>query len=216
MNRRAFLSGAAALAFASMAGAGARPRPRIVMLGDSLTAGYGLEPALGLVPRAQAWLDEHGHEAELVNAGLSGDTTYGGRVRVGWELRGQVDAVVVELGGNDLLGNFSLRDIEKNLDSIITQAKVGGRPVLLVGVLPPEGWIRARRQDVQAMWPRVARRHGTLLLPDLYNSLWSIPSENRRDYVQADEVHLSARGVQRVIDQDLGAKLAELIGQITR
>ena len=96
---------------------------RILAFGDSLTEGYGLRHRDGLVPQLQNWLDARGHEVVVLNGGLSGDTTAGGRVRIGYSLaRHKPDAVIVELGGNDLLMGFSPKMVEKNLDSILDQA----------------------------------------------------------------------------------------------
>ena len=75
----------------------------IAALGDSLTQGYGLPAEEGFVPQLQAWLDAEGVEAKIVNAGVSGDTTAGGRARVDWTLTPEVDAMIVTLGGNDML-----------------------------------------------------------------------------------------------------------------
>lgn len=215
MHRRAFLAGAATVALASMAGATVRP-PRVVAFGDSLTEGYGLPPEKALVARLQGWLDARDLPALIVNEGLSGDTTYGGRVRIGWALRRSADAVIVELGGNDILAGLPLKDVEKNLDSIIAQAQGGGRPVLLVGIAPPQKKISADRDMLVAMWDRLATRHQVLLLPDLYGPLWTLPETDWPRYVQADQVHLSAEGVQLVIDSGLGPRVADLLAQIAQ
>ncbi|AGT09729.1 GDSL-type esterase/lipase family protein [Paracoccus aminophilus] len=186
--------------------------PRILAFGDSITEGYGLGPDDGLVPELNRWLKRHGYKADLVNAGLSGDTTYGGRVRIGWSLREGADAVIVELGGNDLIMGWKIRDIEKNLDAIITQAKAKGRPVLLVGITPPEGFTKTSGAAVREMWDRLAARHEVLLLPDLYAPLWAVPlDEARRSLLQKDGVHLSKQGVRLVVTQELGPAVARLI-----
>lgn len=214
MRRRQFIAlGAASGLMAATAGR-AQPAPRIVMFGDSLTEGFGLPPAQALVAQLQEWLAARGTPAQIVNAGLSGDTTYGGRVRIGWSLRdASHDAVIVELGGNDLLMGFPLREIERNLDAIIRRAKRGNVPVLLVGIMPPQSAIKAARPDVAAMWQRVAARHQVILLPDLYAPLWRQPARTLPLYVQEDQIHLSAAGIGLVL-KDLGPMVAELIGRI--
>lgn len=213
MNRRAFLGTAAALAF--MVGPlAAKAGPKIVMFGDSLTEGFGLPPKQGLVPRLQAWLDQNATPAQIVNAGLSGDTTYGGRIRIGWSLRSGADGVIVELGGNDLLLRIGIPEMEKNLDSILTSAGRGGRPVLLVGVNPPARVLRGGGDALAAMWLRLAKRHDALLVPDLYAPLWALPEKEARKQVQNDGVHLSRQGVQLVVDQVLGPAVAELLARI--
>lgn len=217
-TRRAFLAGAATAALASMAGAAVPPAPppRIVVFGDSLTEGYGLGPEQALVAQLQDWLDSRDLPAVMVNHGLSGDTTFGGRVRIHWVLRQNADAVIVELGGNDFLAGLALSDTEKNLDSIILRAKRGGRPVLLVGIVPPQRVLRVPRADVIAMWTRLAERHQVLLLPDLYGPLWQFPESEWPRFLQEDQTHLSPEGVRLVVDGELGPKTAELLAAIQR
>ena len=106
---------------------------RILAFGDSLTEGYGLPPGDGLVPQLQKWLTARGHDVQILNGGLSGDTAAGGRVRIGYSLaRNRPDAVIVELGANDLLMGFAPAMVEENLDSILTKAGRGDRALLLV------------------------------------------------------------------------------------
>lgn len=186
--------------------------PRIVMFGDSLTEGFGLPPDRGLVPQLQSWLDDQAIPAQLINAGLSGDSTFGGRVRIRWALRHGADAVVIALGGNDFLAGFSLHDSEKNLDSILVQAKRGKRPVLLVGILPPAHYMPHDPAEVVQMWERLAERHSVALHPDLLAPLWSKPQSQLPSLVQDDGIHLSEAGVALVVE-DLGPALADLIAQ---
>jgi acyl-CoA thioesterase-1 len=95
---------------------------RILAFGDSLTEGYGLPPKDGLVPQLQKWLTARGHDVQILNGGLSGDTAAGGRVRIGYSLaRNRPDAVIVELGANDLLMGFAPAMVEENLGSILTR-----------------------------------------------------------------------------------------------
>ena len=210
-GRRAFLASAAALALAG-GPVSARPLPRILAFGDSLTAGYGLAAGEGLVPVLSDWLADHGQPARIVNGGLSGETTYGGRVRIGWSLRRGADAVMVELGGNDMLAGFPPAQAEANLDAILTRAGAGGRPVLLVGIRSPAR-DRATQQEWAAIWPRLARRHGTLLWPDLYAPIAALAPVRRGAMLQADGLHPSAAGV-RLIVQALGPSVLALIARL--
>lgn len=209
-RRRFLILAAAALALPRIAAAQAPTR--LLIFGDSLTEGYGLRPREGLVPRLQDYLDAHNRPAIVLNGGLSGDSTYGGRVRIGWSLaRHRPDAVVVELGGNDMLSGWDVRDAEANLDVILQAARAGGRPVLLVGVHPVDGDAKWRKSWVD-LWPRLAERHGALLLPDLYAPLTAAPSEQQAELVLADGVHPSAKGVQLMI-QALGPAVIALLDQ---
>lgn len=213
MRRRAFILGSAAAGLAT-AGLAAETSPRIVMFGDSLTEGFGVRPSENLVAQSQDWLDVRDIPARLVNQGLTGDTSYGGRIRVTWAMRGGADGMVVELGANDFLMGFPLNGIEQNLDAILTRATARDRPVLLVGLAPPQGRTKADRPAITAMWQRLAERHGTLLLPDLYAPIWRARPRTQRELVQEDGLHLSAKGVAVVVEEVLGPKLAELIGEV--
>lgn len=207
-RRNLLLWSAAALTVARPATAD--PAPRLLCFGDSLTAGYGLGPSQGLVPRLSGWLADRGHPARLIDGGLSGDTTYGGRVRIQLSMRRhRPDAVMVELGGNDMLRGWSADQAEANLDAILTTAGQGGRPLLLVGIHAPGGDAAWRRAWTR-MWPRVAARHDALLLPDLYAPLAAVPPARRGPLLLRDGVHPSAQGVRLIVDH-LGPVAAELV-----
>ncbi len=184
---------------------------RILVFGDSLSEGYGLPAKDGLVAQLQRWLDARDAGGHAINAGLTGDTSYGGRIRIKWALRHRPDAVIVELGANDFLMGWALPDIEKNLDSVITQAKAGGRPVLLVGIAPPRPMRGVESAEIAAMWHRLADRHDVLLLPDLYAPVWRLPAPQAARLLQEDGLHLSAEGVARAIEDGLGAQVLALI-----
>lgn len=214
MKRRAFIFGTAVVAGLAKAGLAAAPAPRIVMFGDSLTEGFGLRPRDNLVTQSQNWLAARDIPARLVNQGLTGDTTYGGRIRITWALRGGADGVVVELGANDVLMGFPLAGIEQNLDAILSRAGTNGRPVLLVGLAPPESRTKTDRKAIVALWQRLAERHGAILLPDLYAPIWRSSPRAQRELLQQDGLHMSAKGVAVVVEEAMGPKLAELIGKV--
>lgn len=194
-------------------GAPARPAalPRLLAFGDSLTAGFGLPPHQGLVPRLGAWLAAAGQPADILNGGLSGETTEGGLTRIGWALLRGPDAVMVELGGNDMLIGVSPKRAEANLDRILTRAGAGGRPLLLVGVQAPA---RLDTAAWAAIWPRLAARHDALLVPDLYAPIAALPPEDRSRMLQPDGVHPSEPGV-RLIVEALGPEVLRLLGRAT-
>ena len=105
----------------ALAGAAAA-EVRILAFGDSLTAGFGLPAEQGFVPQLQTWLRAHGApDATVINAGVSGDTTAGGLARLDWALGDDVDAVIVELGANDMLRGLDVGEMRRNLDAILTQ-----------------------------------------------------------------------------------------------
>ena len=104
----------------------------VAMLGDSLTAGYGLPQGEGLVPQLQGWLDARGAEVVLLNAGVSGDTTAGGLSRVEWTLTEEVDAMIVALGGNDYLRGLAPEEARANLSGILAAGQRKGVGLMLV------------------------------------------------------------------------------------
>lgn len=188
----------------------AAPPPVVLIFGDSLTAGYQLPPEQGLVPQLNDWLAARGTPARLINAGLSGDTTYGGRVRIRWAMRQRPDAVVVQLGANDMLMGISADQAGRNLGAILAAAGARGAPVLLVGIADPDGRTPAGWTD---LWPRLADRYDTLLLEDLYTPLAAIEKPHRAEYLLADGLHPSARGVA-AITSHLGPHVQDLIARI--
>ncbi|RMD46550.1 MAG: arylesterase, partial [Alphaproteobacteria bacterium] len=127
----------AALALCALGGGAEARTLRVVALGDSLTQGYGLPAGQGFVPQLERWLRERGHDVELVNAGVSGDTTAGGRARIGWTLAGGADALIVALGGNDVLRGLPPEEARANLEAILAEAEARGIPVLLIGIDAP-------------------------------------------------------------------------------
>ena len=137
----------------------------IAALGDSLTQGYGLAEADGFVPQLQAWLRGEGIEATVINAGVSGDTTAGGLARIGWTLSEDVDAVIVALGGNDVLRGIDPAASRANLDGILAEIGTRGLPVLLAGMRAPGNYGPDYKQAFDAMYPDLAEEHGAALYP---------------------------------------------------
>ena len=185
----------------------------VAALGDSLTAGYGLDQPDGFVPRLQAWLDAHGAEATVINAGVSGDTTAGGLARADWTLTPDVDALIVALGGNDLLRGLDPADSRANLDGILDAADAHGVPVLLIGIEAGGNYGPAYAAAFDGMYPALAEAHGALLVPDWFAAL----REDGRplsaalgDTMQGDGIHPSARGVDLIVD-DLGPDVLALL-----
>ncbi len=184
----------------------------IAALGDSLTAGYGLPSGEGFVPQLQAWLDAKGAEAVVLNAGVSGDTTAGGLARTDWTLTPEVDAIIVELGANDVLRGLDPAQARANLDAVLGKAETRGVPVLLAGVSVPPNYGADYQAQFTAIYPDLARKHGTQLVPDFLGALTRQPDRAAalRDYVQPDGLHPNARGVALIVE-DFGPEVLELI-----
>ena len=193
----------------------------IAALGDSLTQGYGLPQGDGFVPQLQAWLDENGVDATLLNAGVSGDTTAGGLARLDWTLTPEVDALIVALGGNDLLRGLPPEAARANIDAILTRAAAEGLPVLLVGVTAPGNYGPDYKAGFDAIWPDMAAKHGVLMVPSFLAPIEAARDGNGieggsdaalRDLMQPDGIHPNAEGVARIVAA-LGPMVADLAAQ---
>lgn len=145
----------------------------IAALGDSLTQGYGLVQEDGFVPQLQAWLAEQGADVTIINAGVSGDTTAGGLSRVDWTLTPDVDALIVALGGNDLLRGIAPEVSRANLQGILSAAAANSVPVLLVGMQAPETTVRTTRTHSTASI-RTCRRTSTRCCTRVFLMLWHL------------------------------------------
>ena len=189
----------------------------VVALGDSLTAGYGLPPEEGLVPQLQDWLVAQGADAVVQNAGVSGDTTAGGLARVDWALGPDADALIVTLGGNDMLRGLSPSEVRANLDAILTAADAKGLPVLLVAMKAPANFGPDYKAEFDAIYADLAEAHGALLLPDFFagfvgaGAVMADPA-SYAGWMQADGIHPNAEGVKLVVE-GLGPKVLELVAK---
>lgn len=184
----------------------------IAALGDSLTQGYGLYPGEGFVPQLQAWLRGRGHEVVIRNAGVSGDTTAGGLARVDWTLTPEVDALIVALGGNDLLRGIDPAVSRANLDGILEAADAAGVPVLLVGLSAPNNYGPEYRAAFDAMYPELAAAHDAILAESFFGALEAggDRAEAAQRLMQPDGIHPSAEGVARIVE-GLGPQVETLI-----
>lgn len=187
----------------------------MVALGDSLTAGYGLPEDQGLVPQLQAWLGAQGNDAIVINAGVSGDTTAGGLSRLDWSLTPETDALIVTLGGNDLLRGIDPAESRANLDAILAKAKARGLPTLLIGLPAPGNYGPDYKARFDAIYPELAAEYGALLEPNYLTGLGSNDPATLGDLMQADGIHPSAKGVALIVEQ-LGPKVQELLAKATQ
>jgi len=178
--------------------------PRIVALGDSLTAGLGLLPDQAFPARLQARLAAQGIAAEVVNAGVSGDTTADGLARLDWALDGRADAVLVELGANDALRGLDPKLTYANLDAILTRLAASGAKVMLLGMVAPPNWGRDYQRAFDAIYPRLAEKYQVPLYAFFLDGVAMEPSLN-----QPDGLHPNARGVEFIAE-----KLAPLVARL--
>jgi acyl-CoA thioesterase-1 len=205
---------AAAVVMSLGAGAVAASEVTIAALGDSLTQGYGLPQEEGFVPQLQAWLRAQGADVDVVNAGVSGDTTAGGLSRVGWTLTPDVDGMIVALGGNDLLRGIDPAASRANLDGILKAAQEAHVAVLLVGLSAPGNYGPDYKAAFDSMYPDLAQKYGTLYFPSFLKGLTDLPDRDRamRDYMQEDGIHPSARGVALIVEA-MGPTVLDLVAQ---
>jgi len=179
---------------------------RIIAFGDSLTAGFGLPIEQSFPVRLQAWLAAHGIDAEVVNAGVSGDTTAGGLERLDWALSGGADAVLVELGANDALRGLDPKAAYDNLDAILTRLGADKAKVLLLGMEAPANWGPDYRKQFDAIYPTLAQAHHAMLYPFFLDGVALDPALN-----QPDGLHPNAQGVEVIVGR-IGPYVLRLIG----
>lgn len=191
----------------------------IVALGDSLTAGYGLaDQSQGLVPVLEGWLKARGHDVAVQNAGVSGDTTAGGLARVGWALGQEADALIVTLGGNDLLRGIDPAASRANLDGILKEAAARKLPVLLVAMKAPGNFGPEFKADFDAMYGELAGQYGTLLADDFFAGLRAAgadPSDpaSLAAFMQPDGLHPNPEGVKLIVE-GLAPRVEELLAKV--
>jgi acyl-CoA thioesterase-1 len=174
--------------------------PRIVVLGDSLTAGYGLASTdLAFPAVLQRRLDQAGYRFQVINAGVSGDTTAGGLRRLDWSLRGPVQILIVALGGNDGLRGIPVEEMEHNLATIIETAQARGIRVLLAGMEAPPNYGPAYTRAFHAAFRDLAARYRVAFLPFLLAHVAGIDALN-----QADGIHPTPEGAKLVADNVWG------------
>jgi acyl-CoA thioesterase-1 len=191
---------AAILSLIAVDGALADGSCRIAVLGDSLASSYGLDLAHGFPARLEQRLAAAGYDCAVLDAGVAGDTSAGGRARLDWLLADQPTHVIVELGGNDGLRALPPEEMERNLDAIILRLKAEGIAVLLAGMLAPPNLGRDYGEAFAAVFPRLAEKHDVPLYPFFLEGVAGDPELN-----QPDGIHPSAAGIERIVERILPA-----------
>ncbi len=178
--------------------------PRLLVLGDSLTAGYGLAHAEGFEVQLQQALKAQGHDVTIVDGAVSGDTSAGGRARLDWTLGDGADAAIVELGANDGLRGLDPKDMEANLTAILDDLAAKHIPVLLTGMYAPPNMGPDYQTAFRAVFDRLGQRPGVLYDPFFLEGVATQPA-----LIQADHLHPNATGVKREV-----ARLLPLVEQL--
>ena len=196
LSRRKVLALAACLGFAAYAQAASPGRPALLVVGDSLSAGYGLETGKGWVDLLRQRLDADRPRWNVINASVSGDTTAGGLARLPALLaRDKPAVVIIELGGNDALRGLSLQQTKNNLTKMVTLCKKAGAAVLLIGMQIPPNYGAAYTERFAALFPAVALSTHAALVPFLLSGVVSHP-----DWFQSDNIHPTAQAQPTMLD----------------
>jgi acyl-CoA thioesterase-1 len=200
---RGFFNGLAALAVALLlicCGAGtaslAAAPPRIIALGDSLTAGYGVAPEDAFPVKLAAHLKSLGVAADIVDASVSGDTSADGLARLDWALSDHPQYALVELGANDMLRAIDPKVTYANLDAILTKLQQGGVKVLLVGMQAAPNWGSDYQKQFDAIYPDLAAKHHVPLYPFFLDGV-----ALDRNLNQGDGLHPKAAGVDIIVER---------------
>ena len=176
------------------------PPLRLLAFGDSLVHGYGLAAGDSFPEQLEKALKGRGFRVEVINAGNSGDTTAAGRSRLDWALAERPDLVLVELGGNDTLRGIEPSDTYRNLDGILGRLTAEGLPVLLAGMRAPRNLGEAYAAEFDAVFPRLAEKHGVAFYPFFLDGVALDPTLN-----QPDGIHPNAAGVAVIVERILPA-----------
>lgn len=164
------------------------------MLGDSLTAGYGLPQESAFPARLEVALKQQGRQVQVVNAGVSGDTSMGGLARLDWSLGDHPDLVIVELGANDALRGLSPQQTRENLDNILDRLQQKGVQALLTGMKAPRNMGVDYYTSFDRIYPELARQHKVPFYPFFLDGVVGDPELN-----QADGIHPTSAGIEVIV-----------------
>ena len=179
---------------------------RILAFGDSLTAGYGLPPKAGFTDRLEAKLRGEGLDVDVINAGVSGDTTTDGLARLDWTLADKPDLVILELGANDMLRGIDPKLVRANLDAMLGKIRASGAKVLLAGMQAEANWGADYQRRFDRIYPELARERGVPLYPFFLDGVAMDPKLN-----QPDGLHPNEQGIAVLVDR-IAPVIARLIG----
>lgn len=170
-------------------------RPRIVALGDSLTAGFGLVATQSYPHLLQQKIDSEGYKFEVVNAGVSGDTSAGALRRLDWALEGDVKVLIIAIGGNDGLRGLSVEDMKRNIGAIIERSRERNITVILAGMEAPPNYGSEYALSFRQAFQDLARQHRILFIPFLLDNVAGKPELNL-----PDAIHPNPQGAAVVSD----------------
>ena len=160
------------------------PSPVILAFGDSLTAGFGVPDSENYPSRLQRIISQNGYPHQVINGGVSGDTTAGGVRRIRWLMKQKPKIVILELGANDGLRGLSLEEMESNLEQIIGVCKEGGAKILLTGMKIPPNYGEEYTVGFEQIYTRLAEKHQLSLVPFFLEGV-----AGKREYTRPDGIH---------------------------
>lgn len=202
-NARRVIIGTMALIFMIMAPIGAAKAQPLVLVafGDSLTQGYGLPPEQGFTAQLQAYLTAAGDDVIVINAGVSGDTTAGGAARIDWTLTPDVGAVLVNLGGNDVLRALPPSETRANMDKIAAAIAARGLPMLIVPMQAPPNYGADYQAAFDAIYADIAAQYGADVTQPYFTPLTggALDPAAAAPYMQDDGIHPNAEGVAKLV-----------------
>jgi len=201
------LAFAAALATASHAAARTL---RLVVLGDSLTAGLGLPPGEAFPDRLQAALRAKGWDVEVLNAGVSGDTAADGLARYGWAVPADADALIVELGANDMLRGLKPEATRAALSAILDKAQSAHLPTLIAGMRAAPNLGAEYDRAFDAIYPALSKAYDVALYPFFLDGVAGDPKLN-----QADGMHPTTDGVEAIVER-IAPSVEEILKQVKK
>ena len=209
---RLLLQVVAVAVLVNLAGPGASAEPqrpvRIVALGDSLTAGLGVAPSDSFPEQLQRALKAKGIAAEVINAGVSGDTSGAALQRLDWAVPSGADAAIVELGANDALRGIDPKLTRAALEKLLGRLQAKGLAVMIAGMKAPSNWGEAYTQEFDRIYPELAQSTGSLLYPFFLDGV-----AMSTDLNQPDGLHPTAKGVAVIVARIM-PKVEELIGRV--
>ena len=182
---------------------------RILVMGDSLSAGYNLPQSASFPSQLETWLQEQGLDVAVQNAGVSGDTSAGGRSRLSWAMAGNPEGnphlVIIEFGGNDALRGIEPSDTYENLSAMIQQLNDMNIPVLLAGMRAPPNMGREYENEFNALFPRLAEDYDIAFYPFFLKDVAAIPHLNLNDGIHPNEEGIA------VIVENIGPMVLGLV-----
>jgi acyl-CoA thioesterase-1 len=181
-------------------------KPKIIAFGDSLTAGFGVAEKESYPYLLQEKLKADGYNYEVVNAGVSGDTSAGGLERIDWSLeQDNAQIMILELGANDMLRGLPVPQMRKNLDAIIKKAKAKKVQILLCGLFPPDAPVSKEQSSFATVFRDLAKENNVAFLPFFLENVGGVKNLN-----QADGIHPNAEGT-RIVTENVYKSLLPLL-----